>query len=41
MPRALAGSTLSVAAGGYVSALISGWSGQELELRLEREEVQR
>jgi hypothetical protein len=39
IPRALAGSTLSFWAPGYAPAVIHGWSGQSLDLQLERKSV--
>ena len=39
IPSALAGSTLSFFAMGHAAAVIAGWSGQPLDLQLEREET--
>jgi hypothetical protein len=38
IPAALAGSTLSFSAAGYLPAVIRAWSGKELDLRLARQE---
>ncbi len=40
IPSALAGSTLSFSAMGHAPTVIAGWSGQPLDLQLEREETQ-
>jgi hypothetical protein len=40
IPSALAGSTLSVSALGYVPSLIRGWTGERLDLQLERQKAQ-
>ena len=37
IPAALAGSTLSFSASGYVSAIVHAWSGEELDLHLARQ----
>lgn len=40
IPGALAGSTLSFSALGYVPVAIREWSGQKLDLQLERQKAQ-
>ena len=37
IPSALAGSTLTFYAGNYVPAVVRDWSGQELDLQLEKQ----